>query len=107
MDPYEEVAHQGQVSPPFSLDYVHGPEEPEQAPLSPEYVPEPEDPKDNLKVDLADYPAEEESSEDDADNEDEEDDDDAEKEEHLAPANSSDVPIDDHVPSAKETDLLR
>ncbi|GKG04099.1 hypothetical protein Tco_0314486, partial [Tanacetum coccineum] len=37
MDPYEEVDHQGQVSPPLSPDYVPGPEEPKQAPLSPEY----------------------------------------------------------------------
>nr|GEV47553.1 reverse transcriptase domain-containing protein [Tanacetum cinerariifolium] len=114
MDPYEEVAHQGQVSPPLSPDYVTGPEEPEQAPLSPKYVPELEDPKDDPVVDPADYPAdggdeEEESFGDDADDEDaeeasEEEDVDDKEEEYLAPADSSVVPIDDLVPLAEETE---
>ncbi|GJV63676.1 hypothetical protein Tco_1474504 [Tanacetum coccineum] len=42
-DPYAYVMATFQV--PLSLDYVPGPEEPEQAPLSPEFVPKPVYPK--------------------------------------------------------------
>ncbi|GKA41300.1 hypothetical protein Tco_0733893 [Tanacetum coccineum] len=110
-----------------SPDYVPGPEEPKQAPPSPEYVPEPVHPEylapsdddipDNLEEDHADYPAnegdeeEEESFEDDVDDKDEEEackeeDNDEKEEEHLAPADSSVVPIDDHVPSAEDTEAF-
>ncbi|GJW69360.1 putative reverse transcriptase domain-containing protein [Tanacetum coccineum] len=106
---------------PPSPDYVLGPEEPEQASLSPHYVPEPEypeylvpsDAEEDLKEDLADYPADggydndDESFGDDANDKDEEayedEDDDEEEDEHLAPANSSDVPVNDPVPSAEDT----
>nr|GEU44275.1 reverse transcriptase domain-containing protein [Tanacetum cinerariifolium] len=87
------------------------------ADLGPEEDPE-EDPKDDPKEDPADYLADEgdeeeeeekESSRDDADDEDEkeaseEEDDDEEEEEHLASTDSFAVPIDDLVPSAKETE---
>ncbi|GKF09196.1 hypothetical protein Tco_0043420 [Tanacetum coccineum] len=78
-----------------------------------------EDLEDDLKVDSTDYPAdggdkveEEESSGDDADDEDgeeisEEEDDDEEEEGHLAPTDSSVVPIDDHVPFAEETEPIK
>ncbi|GKA63035.1 hypothetical protein Tco_0762554 [Tanacetum coccineum] len=69
-----------------------------------------EDPDDNPKEDHADYLADggdeekEESSEDDADDEDEEEA--SEEEDHLALADSSDVPIDDHVPSTEDTEVF-
>nr|GEW08263.1 putative reverse transcriptase domain-containing protein [Tanacetum cinerariifolium] len=93
--------------------------------LSPGYIADPdleedpeEDPEDDPEEDLADYPAdkgddeeEEESSRDDADDEDEdeayeEEDDDEEEDEHLAPADSSTVPIDDHTPMATAIEAL-
>ncbi|GJY76472.1 hypothetical protein Tco_0481588 [Tanacetum coccineum] len=95
-----------------SPDYVLGPEEPEQAPLSPNYVPEPQR---IPEEDPAIYPVErrgddylEESSNDDDDDEELEDseDDDEEEEEHLALADSSIVPVDDHVPSAEDTEAF-
>ncbi|GKD55156.1 hypothetical protein Tco_1288543 [Tanacetum coccineum] len=107
--PYEDPSDMGSpgvegpiFQDPPSLDYVPGPEEPEQAPPSPIYIPfspgyipesdpkeDPEeDDKEDPEEDPADYPADrgddrddEESSDDDDD-----DDDDAEEEEHLAPA---------------------
>nr|GEU81397.1 hypothetical protein [Tanacetum cinerariifolium] len=70
---------------PPSSDYVHGPKEPEQAPLSPDY--------DELEDGPLDYPADggdddDGSSGDDADDEDEEEAS-KEEEEHLAPADST------------------
>ncbi|GJZ40608.1 hypothetical protein Tco_0587494 [Tanacetum coccineum] len=116
------------VDPP-SLDYVPGPEEPEQAPLSPDYPyavaaspialspgyiadsgPE-EDPKDESEDGPADYPADggdddDETSRDDADDKGEEEayEEDDEEEKHLAPADSTATasPVVDHVPSAEE-----
>ncbi|GKC41485.1 hypothetical protein Tco_1059207 [Tanacetum coccineum] len=98
MDPYEEAARKAleQASPPLSPAYIAD------ADLE-------EDPEEGPKEDLADYPAdgedeeeEEESFGDDADDEDKEEDDD-EEEEYLALADSSAIPINDHVPSAEET----
>ncbi|GJR15472.1 hypothetical protein Tco_0798124 [Tanacetum coccineum] len=102
---------------PASLDYVPILEEPEQAPLSPDYVLGPEYPKylalSDEEEDHADYPDnggddDDEPSDDDNDDdtgdedegpfEDEEDD--KEEEEHLAPADSSAVPVIDPVSSA-------
>ncbi|GJY52838.1 hypothetical protein Tco_0444502 [Tanacetum coccineum] len=109
-----------------SLDYVPGPEEPEQAPPLPVYVPyvpdagctipkeeseevDDEDPKE----DHADYPADggdDGDDEDDSSDDDEYDDvdieEDEEEEEHLAPADSTAValPAVDHAPSAEETE---
>ncbi|GJS44768.1 putative reverse transcriptase domain-containing protein [Tanacetum coccineum] len=121
-DPYVEAALQASPSP----DYVPGPEEPEQAPLSPDYSPDyvpesdPEaDPKadddDDPEEDPIDYPAEggddgddeEGSSEDDEDDDiDMEADEDEEEEEHSAPADSVVValPATDQAPSAEETE---
>ncbi|GKD46495.1 hypothetical protein Tco_1271140 [Tanacetum coccineum] len=96
VDPYVEAALQApeQASPsldyvpgpkhPPSPNYVPGPKEPEQAPLSLDNVPEPE------------YPEYLEASEDD----------DEEKEEHPAPVDSFVVPVDDHVPSAEDTEAF-
>ncbi|GKF29806.1 hypothetical protein Tco_0096148, partial [Tanacetum coccineum] len=105
---------------PASLDYVPILEEPEQAPLSPDYVLGPEYPKylalSDEEEDHADYPDnggddDDEPSDDDNDDdtgdedegpfEDEEDD--KEEEEHLAPADSSAVPVIDPVSSAEDT----
>ncbi|GJU16073.1 hypothetical protein Tco_1144039 [Tanacetum coccineum] len=82
----------------------------------PEEDPE-EDPEDDPEEDPADYPIdggdteEEESFEDNVNDEEEdeafeEEEDDEEEEEHLAPADSSTVPIDDSVPSAEDTEAF-
>ncbi|GJV64120.1 hypothetical protein Tco_1474948 [Tanacetum coccineum] len=93
--------------------------------LSPGYVadsdPE-EDPEEDSEEDHADYPADggdddDEPSDDDDDDDDddtgdedeepfEDEEDDEEEEEHLAPADSSAVPITDPVPSAEDTEAL-
>ncbi|GJV43405.1 hypothetical protein Tco_1427941 [Tanacetum coccineum] len=79
--------------------------------LSPGYVADsdPEDPKE----DHADYPAdggddddEPFDDDDDTDDKDEEPFKDEEEEEHLALADSSDVPVIDHVPSAGDTEAF-
>ncbi|GKF44684.1 hypothetical protein Tco_0131236, partial [Tanacetum coccineum] len=69
------------------------------------------DPKDDPEEDLADYPAdgggkeeEEFSGDDDEEEASEEEDDDEEEEEHLAPTDSSAIPIDDLIPSVRETE---
>ncbi|GKF20821.1 hypothetical protein Tco_0069459, partial [Tanacetum coccineum] len=88
--------------------------------LSPGYVldSDPEDPKEDPKEDHADYPAnggddddEPSNDDDDDDDEDEEpfedEDDDEEEEEHLAPANSSAIPVVDPVPSVRDTEAFK
>ncbi|GKD55973.1 hypothetical protein Tco_1289360 [Tanacetum coccineum] len=88
--------------------------------LSPGYVADSdpdEDPKEDPKEDHADYPAdggdgddEPSDDDDDTDNEEEEpfedEDDDDEEEEHLAPADSSAIPVADPVPSAGDTEAF-
>ncbi|GKG28208.1 hypothetical protein Tco_0406535, partial [Tanacetum coccineum] len=80
------------------------------AALSPGYVPD-SDPEEEH----ADYPADggdgdDERSDDDTDDDDEEpfedEEDDEEEEEHLAPADSSAIPIVDPVPSAGDTEAF-
>ncbi|GKC93110.1 hypothetical protein Tco_1158552, partial [Tanacetum coccineum] len=112
---------------PLSPDYVPGPEHPPspdyvpgpEHPPSPAYVPDltlspgyiadsdPEEEEEDPEEDPADYLADggdedddDESSGDDNDDDDVEED---EEEEHLAPANSSVVPIVNHIPSAEDT----
>ncbi|GJX36928.1 hypothetical protein Tco_0248485, partial [Tanacetum coccineum] len=99
MDPYEEVAQQGQATPP-SPAYVPDPMKlqhhvPVYVPGHPEKDPE-EDPIDYVADAVDDEDEKEESSEDDDD----------EEEEHLAPTDSTVVasPAVDIVPSAEETD---
>ncbi|GKC08733.1 hypothetical protein Tco_1000343 [Tanacetum coccineum] len=75
-----------------------------------------EDPKEDPEEDHTDYPADgkdgdDEPSDDDddddnTDDEDEEPIEDEEEEEHLAPANSSMVPVVDHVPSAGDIEVF-
>nr|GFD24572.1 hypothetical protein [Tanacetum cinerariifolium] len=88
--------------------------------LSPGYIVDSdpkEDPEEDPKEDPTDYPtgggdnADDESF-DDADDDDEEEqeaseDDEEEVEELLAPADSSGVPINDPVPSAKDTEAFK
>nr|GEX49114.1 hypothetical protein [Tanacetum cinerariifolium] len=82
--------------------------------LSPGYVADSnpkEDPKEDLEEDHADYPDDEpfddDDDNDDTDDEDEEDqDDDKEEEEHLAPTDSSAVPIVDVVLSPGDTEAF-
>ncbi|GKF61149.1 hypothetical protein Tco_0181203, partial [Tanacetum coccineum] len=121
------------VAPPSS-DYVPRPEHPpshvEDLPLpanaspvalSPGYVADSdleEDPKEDPEEDHADYPADggddddEPSDDDDNDTDDEDDepfedeDDDEEEEEHLAPVDSSAIPIVDPIPSAGDTEAF-
>nr|GEV48977.1 putative reverse transcriptase domain-containing protein [Tanacetum cinerariifolium] len=130
VEPYVEAALQDPEQAPPSLDYVPGPEnppspdyvpspeEPEQASFSPNYVLEPEypeyleDPEED-PVDGGDN-ADDESFDDDNDDKKEEEqeqeafeDDDKEEEEwHLALADSSDVPVDDPVPLAEDTEAF-
>ncbi|GJU80799.1 putative reverse transcriptase domain-containing protein [Tanacetum coccineum] len=91
--------------------------------LSPGYVPDSdpeEDPEEDSEEEHADYPADggdgdDEPSDDDTDDDDADDDDeepfedeedDEEEEEHLAPADSSAIPIVDPVPSAGDTEAF-
>ncbi|GKA25367.1 hypothetical protein Tco_0711476, partial [Tanacetum coccineum] len=91
--------------------------------LSPSYVVDSdpdEDPEEDPEEDHADYPtdggdddiepSDDDDDDDDTDDEDEEpfedEDDDEEEEEHLAPADSSTVPVVDPVPSAGDTDAF-
>ncbi|GJU97044.1 hypothetical protein Tco_1326315 [Tanacetum coccineum] len=118
---------------PPSPDYVPDPEDPEQAPLSLDYplpddasptapspgyvadsdseeVPEEdleEDPN-NYLADRGDDVTDESSDDNDNDDDDDDDDDDVEEdeEEHLAPADSSVVPVKDPVPSTKDTEAF-
>ncbi|GJX00697.1 hypothetical protein Tco_0184610 [Tanacetum coccineum] len=90
--------------------------------LSPGYVADSdpdEDPKEDPKEDHADYPADggdgddepsDDDNDDDTDHEDEEpfeDEDDDKDVEHLAPANSSAIPVVDPVPSAGDTKAFK
>nr|GEU29765.1 hypothetical protein [Tanacetum cinerariifolium] len=83
--------------------------------LSPGYVVNSnleEDPEKDLEEDHVDYPADggddddDESSDNDDDEEEASMDDDEEEEEHLIVADSSTVPVDDHVPLAKDTEAF-
>nr|GFC31031.1 hypothetical protein [Tanacetum cinerariifolium] len=100
MDPYKEVAQQGQAPP-----------------LLPAYIPSPIELDEH--EDHIDYPADEgdgddepfddDNDDDDTDDEDErptEDEDNDEEEEHLAPADSSAVPVIDLVPSAGDIEAF-
>ncbi|GKA03645.1 hypothetical protein Tco_0676426 [Tanacetum coccineum] len=111
---------------PPSPNYVPGPEHPpspvEPLPadasptvLSPGYVADSysdEDPEEDREEDHADYPADggddddEPSDDDDDDDDTDDEDDDEEEEEHLALADSSAVPVVDHVPSAGDTEAF-
>ncbi|GJW81100.1 hypothetical protein Tco_0145075 [Tanacetum coccineum] len=122
-DPYVEAALQA----PPSLDYVSGPEEPEQAPPSPDYVLEtdPEaDPEEDDDEDPIDYHTDggddgddemdiEEDEDDDMDIETDEEDEDDEmdvevdeeaEEEHPTPAYPVVVALPATAPSAEETE---
>ncbi|GKE22689.1 hypothetical protein Tco_1434201, partial [Tanacetum coccineum] len=130
MDPYEEVAQQGQAHP-LSPAYVPDPMELDEH--VPVYVPEPEHPEYHMEedtdVDSIDYPdepedgkedddedpeedpneehePEDDDDDDDTDDEDEDPTEDGEKEEHPAPADSSAVPIVDPVPLAGDTEAF-
>nr|GEY16845.1 hypothetical protein [Tanacetum cinerariifolium] len=122
---------------PPSPDYVPGPEEPEQAPLSPDYVPEPEYPEylvpSDAEAPIEDQPLPDDASttalslgyiadsdpeedpEEDLTNEGDDvhdksfddDDDEDKEEEHLAPAGSSVVLVDDPVPLAEDTKAFK
>nr|GEX43480.1 reverse transcriptase domain-containing protein [Tanacetum cinerariifolium] len=88
--------------------------------LSPGYIADSdleEDPEEDLEEDHTDYPAnggdgddepsDDDDDDDDTNDEDEEDqDDDEDEEEHLALADSSAVPIVDHVPPTGDTEAL-
>ncbi|GJX20722.1 hypothetical protein Tco_0223399 [Tanacetum coccineum] len=166
MDPYEEVAQQGQAHPlspayvpdPMELDehvpvYVSEPEHPEyHAPSdddiqvedqpyaddasptaeSPGYIADSDSMEEDTDADSIDYPDEPEDGEedddedpeedpseehepeddddddddDDTDDEDEEPTEDEEEEEHLAPIDSSVVPVVDPVPLAGDTEAF-
>ncbi|GKF53031.1 hypothetical protein Tco_0159941, partial [Tanacetum coccineum] len=90
-----------------SPDYVSGPEETEQAPLSPDYEDPKEDPADG--GDDADDESSDDNDDDDDDDEEQEafEDDDKEEEEHPTHADSSTVPVDDLVSSAEDTEAFK
>ncbi|GJS53456.1 putative reverse transcriptase domain-containing protein [Tanacetum coccineum] len=107
------------------LEYQSLPANASPTALSPGYVADSdpdEDSKEDPKEDNADYPADrgdkddepsddnDDDDDDDTDDEDEEpfeDEDDDEEEEHLAPTDSSTVPVADHVPSARDTEAFK
>ncbi|GJR66385.1 putative reverse transcriptase domain-containing protein [Tanacetum coccineum] len=129
----EELSDGGLEHPP-SLNYVPGPEHPPSpvkplpadalpTALSPSYVADSgldEDPEEDPEENHADYPADggdgddEPFNDDDDDNDTDDDDEEAfededndeEEEEHLAPTDSSDVPVVDLVPSAGDTEAF-
>ncbi|GJR33616.1 hypothetical protein Tco_1209300 [Tanacetum coccineum] len=86
------------------------------AALSPGYVPDSnpeEDPEEDSEEEHADYPADggdgdDEPSDDDSDDDTDDDDEEPfeEEEEHLAPADSSAIPVVDPVPSAGDTEAF-
>ncbi|GJU26349.1 hypothetical protein Tco_1164970, partial [Tanacetum coccineum] len=117
MDPYEEVAQQGQA-PPSSPAYVPDPMElDEHVPSMEEdfidYPDEPGDDDEDPEEDHTNYPANGEDGDDDPSDDDDDDDDiddedeepteDEKEEEHLAPADSSAVLVVDPVPLAGDT----
>ncbi|GKC94810.1 hypothetical protein Tco_1160252, partial [Tanacetum coccineum] len=118
MDPYEEVAQQGQT-PPLSPAYVPDPMELDEHvpvyisdPEHPEYHDPKEDPEEEPKEDHTNYPADGEDGDDEPSDDDDTDDEnkepikDKEEEEHLAPADSFTVPVVDPVPSAGDTEAF-
>ncbi|GKD41318.1 hypothetical protein Tco_1261525 [Tanacetum coccineum] len=133
IDPYEEVAQQGQAPPlspayvpnPMKLDehvpvYVLEPEHSEyHVPLDDDIQPEDddEDPEEDPEEDHTDYPvdgedgddepSDDDDDDDDTDDEDEEPTEDEDEEEHLAPVDPSAVPVVDHVPSARDTEAFK
>ncbi|GKC03018.1 hypothetical protein Tco_0994628 [Tanacetum coccineum] len=101
IDPYKEVAQQGQAAPP-SPTYAPDPLELEDH--VPVYVTEPEeDLEGDSEEDPVDYATDAYDDEDEKEESSEDDDD--EEEENLAPADSTVVVslVMDHVPSAEET----
>ncbi|GKD44093.1 hypothetical protein Tco_1268738 [Tanacetum coccineum] len=123
IDPYEEVAQQGQTHPlspayvpnPIELDepvlvYVPEPEHPEYHAPSDDDI-QPEDGEEDNDKDSVEDPSEEREPEDDDDDDDTDDEDeeptkDEEEEEHLALADSSVVPVVDPVPLAGDTEAF-
>ncbi|GKE83981.1 hypothetical protein Tco_1557723 [Tanacetum coccineum] len=115
MDPYKEVAQQGQAHP-LSPAYVPDPMELD------EHVPEdtnvdsinyPDEPEDGVEDDDEDFEEDpskehepEDDDDDDTDDEDEEPTEDQKEVEHLAPADSSVIPVVDHVPLAGDTEAF-
>ncbi|GKC28850.1 hypothetical protein Tco_1036144 [Tanacetum coccineum] len=129
--PEEASQYPGHASPsldympglehPPSPDYVHGPEEPKQAPLSPDYpLPDDaspialssgyvvdsdleEDLEEDPEEDPTEYPA---NGGGDYDDDDDDDDNKEEEEEHLAPADSTALHAVDHVSSAEDIEAF-
>ncbi|GKA09045.1 putative reverse transcriptase domain-containing protein [Tanacetum coccineum] len=87
-----------------SIDY---PDEPENDDEDPKEDPEEDhtdDPADGEDGD--DEPSDDDDDDDDTDDEDKEPTEDEEEEEHIAPADSSAVPVVDHVPLARDTEAF-
>ncbi|GJV27979.1 hypothetical protein Tco_1384427, partial [Tanacetum coccineum] len=89
------------------------PDDASPAALSPGYIAD-FDPEEDPEKDPADYPADEGDNADDESSDDDDDDDeqeasedDDEEEEHQTLADSSAVPVDDHVPSAEDTEEFK
>ncbi|GKG07477.1 hypothetical protein Tco_0330446, partial [Tanacetum coccineum] len=72
--------------------------------------PSEDDPNEDPEEDPAEYPADggdnDDNDDDDDDDDDEEEEEENEEEEHLAPADSTTLPIVDPVPSVKDTEAF-
>ncbi|GJZ05308.1 putative ribonuclease H-like domain-containing protein [Tanacetum coccineum] len=114
MDPYEEVAQQGQthpLSPAYVPDPVELDEHEDTDADSIDYPDEPEDGEEDEDEDPEEDPSEEHDPEDDGDDDDTDDKDeepteDEEEEEHPALVDSSMVPVVDPVPSAGDIEAF-
>nr|GEU97190.1 hypothetical protein [Tanacetum cinerariifolium] len=107
MDPYDEVAQQGQAAPPSP---AYAPDLIKLEDHVPMYVSEPvedleEEPEEDSEKDIEEDPINYADDDEEEEEESFEDDDDGE-EEHLAPVDSTAVtsPTVDHVSSAEETE---
>ncbi|GKC53482.1 hypothetical protein Tco_1076227 [Tanacetum coccineum] len=87
-----------------SIDYLDEPEDDDEDPQEDPEEDHTDDPADGEDGD--DEPSDDYNDDDDTDDEDEEPTKDEEEEEHIAPADSSAVPVVDHVPSAGDTEAF-
>ncbi|GJT74075.1 putative reverse transcriptase domain-containing protein [Tanacetum coccineum] len=107
--PYADDASPTAESPGYIVDSDSIKEDTDEDSI--DYPDEPEDGKKDVDEDPEEDPSEEHEPEDDDDDDDTDDEDeepteDEEEEEHLAPADSSVVPVVDHVPLAGDTEAF-
>ncbi|GJZ05969.1 hypothetical protein Tco_0539762 [Tanacetum coccineum] len=88
-----------------SIDYPNEPEDDDEDSEEDPEEDHTDDPADGEDGD--DEPFDDDKDDDDTDDEDEESIEDEEEEEHIAPADSSAVPVVDHVPSARDIEAFK